>query len=264
MEHPARRPMLALTTLTIAGALALTPISIAPPELHTPAISAARISTRAVQLSDAWSDLFTNTAHQCGQDRGDLRRDKQRLPADESDLYRAYRRATRDQPTYLRRAAVHRPGRPDPHRGRRSPLAVATIGNVIFGELPGAIVKQIQTPFQAAQLAIDSITTASNKLIALLEAPAVFLDATLNTTYGLMGINGPIAVPFLLRNLLANGLYTTPPGWCCRSRRRPPRSRHSKPAAAAVTPKVGHGIVDPVEAQGVGKQQPEDGIRQSK
>ena len=56
MEYATRRPMLAAAALTTAGALALTPITVAPLESHAPSISPARISSQAVQLTDAWSD----------------------------------------------------------------------------------------------------------------------------------------------------------------------------------------------------------------
>jgi hypothetical protein len=76
---------------------------------------------------------------------------------------------------------------------------------------PPVIVQQIQTPFVAIKLALDSITTSTNLLIGLLEAPAVFLDAALNSQYGLIGVNGPITIPIILRNLLVDAIYTTPP-----------------------------------------------------
>ncbi|TDO18608.1 hypothetical protein EV580_1795 [Mycobacterium sp. BK086] len=61
MEHSARRPMIAVATLTTAGALALSPITAAPPGLHPHNIAATHISSQAVQLTDAWSDLVTNS-----------------------------------------------------------------------------------------------------------------------------------------------------------------------------------------------------------
>ncbi len=39
------------------------PIVIAPPERHAPAIVATQVSTQAVKLTDAWSDLLNNTLH---------------------------------------------------------------------------------------------------------------------------------------------------------------------------------------------------------
>lgn len=55
------RPVRTAAALTTIGALALTPIALAPPALHAPGVTATRISTQAVHLTDAWSDLLNGT-----------------------------------------------------------------------------------------------------------------------------------------------------------------------------------------------------------
>jgi hypothetical protein len=212
MEYPAAvRSMRAVATLTTVGALALAPVAAAPPALHTPGVAAARISTEAVQLTDVWSELLTDTvtsAVKLGE-----------VFVGTSSAYPLM------SPVFVAPIAAQLVINPliyavQLFTGQRAQIPVEinnhlnnilTFGNAVLTDIPPAIVKQIQTPFQAAQLAVESVATATNKLIALLEAPAVFLNAALNSQYGLIGINGPIAVPFVVRNELANAIYTAPP-----------------------------------------------------
>ena len=70
MEHATHRPMLALATLTTVGALALSPITVAPTDAHMPSFPPALISTDAVQLTNAWTDLVTVTSASLTQLRG--------------------------------------------------------------------------------------------------------------------------------------------------------------------------------------------------
>ncbi|EHB58412.1 hypothetical protein MycrhDRAFT_0848 [Mycolicibacterium rhodesiae JS60] len=204
-------PMRTVAALTTAGALALAPISIALSDLHTPGITATRISTEAVQLTDAWSDLLTNTVENTIQLAG---------------LFIGLSSgATLPNPIFIAPVATQLVLNQLIYavqlftgQGAEIPVELTThldkIGNLIQGltnDLPGIVVAQFQTPFLALQLALDSITTSGNPLIALLEAPAIFLDAALNSQYGLLGPTGPIAVPILVRNFLAQAISTPPP-----------------------------------------------------
>lgn len=62
----------------------------------------------------------------------------------------------------------------------------------MFGIEAGEPSSARQAPFLPAQLAFESITAAGNPLLDLLEAPAVFLNAALNSQYRLIGVNGPV------------------------------------------------------------------------
>ncbi|TDO18609.1 hypothetical protein EV580_1796 [Mycobacterium sp. BK086] len=92
------------------------------------------------------------------------------------------------------------------HINNLTNLVPALAADVIAG-----IGYQVQAPFLALELAINSVATATNKLVALLEAPAVFLDAALNSTYGLLGLYGPISLPILIRNALASAIAAPVP-----------------------------------------------------
>jgi hypothetical protein len=212
MEYAARRPMLAIATLTTVGALALAPIAVAPPELSAPSIAAARISTEAVQLTDAWSDLLTNTVVNVIQLGGLFLGVSSTFPLPNPTIPLAPV-ATQLVLNPLIYAVQLFTG-----QGAQIPTEIAThLSNIanfvqlIVSDVPGIIVQQIQAPFLAAKLALDSITTGGNLLLGFLEAPAVFLDTALNSQFGLIGVDGPIAVPITIRNLLATALYTTPP-----------------------------------------------------
>jgi hypothetical protein len=212
MELPVRRPMLAVAALTTAGALALSPITVTPPDLHAAGVSPLRVSTQQVQLTDAWFDLLNDTL---------------------ISAYLLGQLAVGANPTYplpnpifvapiLTQLLVVNPltyavqlltG-----EGAKVPTEIiAHINNLVLvaqaigKDVPPAIVKEIQAPFQALQQAFDSITTSTNLLLGLFEAPAVFLNAALNSQYGLIGYNGPIALGFIIRNVVAQQLFTPPP-----------------------------------------------------
>ncbi|WP_179475091.1 hypothetical protein [Mycolicibacterium vinylchloridicum] len=211
MDLTARRSMRTVAALTTVGALALAPVAIAPADLPTPGIAATRISTEAVQLTDAWSDLLTNTVENTIQLAGLFIGLSSGAPLPNPIFIAPV--ATQVVLNQLIYAVQLFTG-----QGAEIPVEINThldkIGNLIQGlsnDLPGVVVDQFQTPFLALQLALDSITTSGNPLLALLEAPAVFLDAALNSQYGLLGPTGPIAVPILVRNFLAQAISTPPP-----------------------------------------------------
>ena len=214
MEHAARRPMLAVATLTTAGALALTPITVAPPELTRaehlasphlhPGGSAHRRLVRPGSPTPSSSVVEL---------AGDLRRDEQQLYPLPNPIFIAPI-ATQLVINPLIYAVQLFTG-----QGAQIPTEIADhlsmpsprIANVIFSDLPPIILQQIQTPFLAAQLAIDSITTATNKLIALLEAPAVFFDAALNSQYGLIGSTARSRFRSSSETCSPTAIDTTPP-----------------------------------------------------
>jgi hypothetical protein len=230
MEHAAGRSMRTVATLTTAGALALTPLAVAPPELHAPSFEAMRISAQAVQLTDAWSDLATDTlgsvvylgALFLGQDNNFP------LPNPTIPLAPVATQLVLNPLIYAVQLVTG--------HGGQIPGEIAThLTNVfnlatgLVADVPPAIVQQILTPFLAAQEAIDSITTSGNLLLGLLEAPAVFLNLALNSQYGLLGATGPIGVSIIVRNLLATAIATPLPTIVL---------PFKKPAAAASTPKA--------------------------
>jgi hypothetical protein len=215
MEHAARRSIRAVAALTTTGALALTPITVAPPEVHAPAISPVAISTQAVQLTDAWLDLPTDTFASVNQlAKMFLGSDPNfpHLPSPTIALAPIATQLVLNQLIYL--------GQVFRGQGSQIPTEIADhfaavrkqIANLAV-DVPSIITQQLKTPFLAAQLAVDSISTSSNVLIGLIEAPAVFLDDVINNTYGLLGSYGPIGFPIIVRNLLAQAIDPPLPGW---------------------------------------------------
>ena len=234
MEHAARRPLLAVATLTTAGALALAPITVAPPELHTPSTAAAYLSTQTIRLTDAWSDLASDTIKSLTElTRLTLGQDNNYpLPNPTFPLAPIVTQIVLNQLIYL--------GQLVSGHGAAIPGEIAThltvVGQTIqglAGELPKVIVEQLQTPLIAAKLALDSIAAASNPAIGLLEAPAVFLDVALNNETGLLGRFGPVGLPIIVRNILAVAIDPPLPAWLAHI------LQPAKPAAAStVAPKV--------------------------
>ncbi len=234
MDHAARRSLLAAAALTTAGALTLAPITIAPNDIHAPSVSAVRISTQVVQLTDAWSELLTNTVGSTiqlagmvlGLDSGAP------LPNPTIPLAPIATQLVLNQLVYVGQLLTGQGGQiPNEiltHLGK-----IQNIGVGLSNDLPGIIVAQLQTPFAAVQAAITYYANTTNKLIALLEAPAVFLDFALNSQYGLLGFNGPIAVPIYIRNALAKAIETPIPPIVLPFKKA--AAATSKPPSAAAT-----------------------------
>ncbi|WP_179475093.1 hypothetical protein [Mycolicibacterium vinylchloridicum] len=212
MERAARRPIPTVAALATVGALALSPLTLAPTDVHAGGATPLRVSTQEVQLTDAWFDLLNDTlvsTYLLGQ-----------LAVGANPVYPL------PNPVFvapiLTQLLVVNPltyavqlltG-----EGAEVPTEIIThinnlvlVAQAIGKDVPPAIVKEIQAPFQALQLAFDSITTSTNLLLGLFEAPAVFLNAALNSQYGLIGVNGPIALGFIIRNVVAQQLFTPPP-----------------------------------------------------
>jgi hypothetical protein len=243
MDHAARRPMLAVATLTTAGALALAPITVAPPELHAPSISGARISAQAVQLTDAWSDLATTTVGSVVELAKIFVGAESNIPLPSATIFLApiATQLVLNQLIYLGQlfsgqgAAI--PGEISTHL-----TAVLNIAGEIGGALPELIIGTLQTPIIALQQALVSINTATNPLIGLLEAPAVFLNYVLNSPFGLIGLDGPIGFPLIVRNALAKAIDPPLPAWLAhilQPGKAPSAAALTlKPTAARVTLKV--------------------------
>ncbi len=229
MERAIRRPMLAAAALTTAGALALSPVTVTPPEMHALDLSPATISTQAVQLTDAWSDLVTNTVSNVVQIGALFIGLNSSFPLPNPIFIAPVATQLLLNPLIYGVQLVTGHGADIPGEILSHLDKIAVLGKGIVDDVIPAIGEQIKTPFLAAQLAFESITTSSNLLLGLLEAPAVFLDAALNSTFGLIGGNGPIAIPIIIRNVLASALYTPLPSITL---------PFKKPAAAASTPKA--------------------------
>lgn len=212
MKSAVPRPMLTAAALTTAGALALAPVTVTPPDLHAASTSPLRVSTQEVALTDAWFDLLNDTlisAYLMGQ-----------LVVGANPTYRL------PNPIFvapiLTQLLVVNPltyavqlltgeGAKVPTEIITHINTLALVAGAIVKDVPPAVVKEIQAPFQALQLAFESIVTAGNPLLALFEAPAVFLNGALNSQFGLIGYNGPIALGFIVRNVVAQALFTAPP-----------------------------------------------------
>ncbi|WP_319430966.1 hypothetical protein [Mycobacterium sp. RTGN5] len=212
MQRAARRPMLAVAAMTTAGALALAPISVAPPELHTPAISAARVSTQAVQLTDAWSDLANHTRMSVvGLTKMFLGTDNNYpLPSPTLPLAPVATQLVLNQVIYVAQLLTGKGGQ-IPGEIVTHLQGVGTIAVQVLSALPEVIGEGLKVPFVATQLALESIGAAPNPLAGLLFAPAIFLDVALNSPAGLLGQIGPIGFGLIVRNALAKAIYTTPP-----------------------------------------------------
>lgn len=206
MDYAARRRLLAVATVT-AGTLVLSPVLVTPHETPVP----IRVSSATVQLTDAWSDLVNDTlisAYYLGQ-----------MAVGANPTYPL------PNPIFIAPIAAQLVVNSLTYavqlftgQGAQIPTEIIThinnladVATAIGKDIPPVVVKQVQNPFIAAKNAIDSITGSGNPLLGLLEAPAVFLDGVLNGQYGLIGFNGPIAVGFIIRNVVAQALFTAPP-----------------------------------------------------
>jgi hypothetical protein len=238
MEQATRRPLLALATLTTAGALALSPITVTP---HAPGISAARISTQAIQLTDAWTDLVGDTvvsvvtlgAMFLGADNN------YPLPSPTIPFAPVVTQLVLNQFIYAAQLLTGNGGQ-IPGEISTHLTAVVDIAGSVLGAAGPLLGEYLKLPIAAAQAAIDYVATATNPLLALFEAPAVFLNLVLNNQYGLFGQVGPIGFPIIIRNILAKALYTTPPAI----------TLPFKKAAASSTPKLAAATVKVVAPSG--------------
>ncbi|WP_325096775.1 hypothetical protein [Mycolicibacterium vinylchloridicum] len=212
MELAASRPMRTVAALTTVGALALTPIAIAPPELHASTISATRVSTQAVQLTDAWYDLLNDTLLNVGV-LGELflgGNNTWPLPNPTIPLAPIATQLVLNPLIYTVQLLTG--------QGAKIPAEIAThlsqladVITLVVTQVPPIIFEQIQAPFVAVAQALQSITTSGNLLLGLIEAPAVFLDYALNSQYGLLGGAGPVAISLVIRNLVAKAIETPLP-----------------------------------------------------
>lgn len=233
MELAARRPLLAIATLTTASALALAPITIAPTEIPTP----VRISTQVVQLTDAWSDLFTVTAASLTQ-LGSLvigTNNSYPLPNPTFPLAPVATQLVLNQLIYVAQLFTGNAG--------AIPVEIGTHLNQVGAVLqqfatagPSVILQQLIAPFYAIQQSIQYIANSTNKLAALFQAPALFLNYTLNADTGLLGQYGPIGLPLIFRNLLTTALYTTPPAIVLPFKKAAAAASTPKPTTATVAP----------------------------
>lgn len=212
MEPVARRSMLAVASLTTVGSLALAPVTVAPPALPVPTISATRVANHDVQLADAWSELLNNTLQRVdvlvplflGQDNAFP------LPSPTIPLAPILTQLALNPVIYAVQLITGQGGKiPTEITTHISQVLGAT--QIVLTQLPPLIGPQIQAPFNAIKLALESIATSSNLLLGLIEAPAVLLDNALNSEYGLLGDKGPVAVSIIVRNLFANALATPLP-----------------------------------------------------
>lgn len=236
MQRAARRPLLTVAAVTTAGALALSPVAV--PRQATPV--PIRTSSDAVALTDAWYDLLNNSLQNVEQIGRLFVGANTTFPLPDPTIFLApvATQLVLNPMIYgvqlLTGNAGQIPGEIAGHLTKLRDVAV-----LLITELPAIVFRQLQAPFLAAQLALNSITAITNVLTGLLEAPAVFLDALLNSNYGLIGGSGPIAVSVLVRNLIATALETPLPSVVLPFKKAGGASVTTKTAAAAtVTPKT--------------------------
>ncbi|WP_445169049.1 hypothetical protein ACTXG7_06865 [Mycolicibacterium sp. Dal123E01] len=209
MEHAARRPLLAVATLTTAGALALTPVIVTPSELSAPRQISSHV---AIQLTDAWSDLASATVSNLGH-LGKLfvgTDASYPLPSPTIPLAPILTQLVLNDLIYFAQAFTGDAG--------NIPLEIAThlsqaatVVQEVFTAASAIVPQQLTAPFLAVQAAIEFVTSSTDKLAALLQAPAVFLNFALNSDVGLLGQYGPIAVSLIFRNLMTQAIYTPLP-----------------------------------------------------
>jgi len=242
MDHAARGPLLAIATLTTAGALAMAPITVAPNDIHAPSLSPARVSTQAVQLTDAWSDLAVNTVVNVLSLAGTFLGTDSNFPLPNPTIPLApiATQLVLNQLVYIGQLLTG--------QGGQIPNEIIThLGNIqqvgvgLSNDLPGLIVDQLETPFKAFQVTADYISSSNNLLLALIEAPAVFLDGVLNSQYGILGFNGPIALPIVIRNVLAKAIETPIPDVVLPFK-KPAAASTSEPAVATTATTAPSGI----------------------
>ncbi|NTY58043.1 hypothetical protein [Mycolicibacterium sphagni] len=212
MELAASRSMRTVAALTTVGALAMTPVVIAPPELHVSTVSATRVSTQAVQLTDAWYDLLNNTLLNVGV-LGEVflgADSAYPLPNPTIPLAPIATQLVLNPLIYTVQLITG--------QGAKIPAEITThlsqladVITLVVTQVPPIIVEQIQAPFVAVAQALQSIGNSGNLLLGLIEAPAVFLDYALNSQYGLLGGAGPVAISLIIRNLVAKALETPLP-----------------------------------------------------
>lgn len=212
MQHAVRRPLLAAATLTTAGALALTPITITPPDLHPAGLAPVRIATEAVQLTDAWSDLFADTATSVGNlvALGLGLDSNYPLPSPTFPLAPVASQLVLNQLIYVAKLFNGQAGEIPVWIGAHL-TEVGKLAQLFVSAVPGVVLQQLQIPFYAAAQTLQYIANSGNPLYALFQAPAVFLNLALNNQFGLLGFTGPVGISLIFRNLLATALYTTPP-----------------------------------------------------
>jgi hypothetical protein len=250
MERAARRPLLAAAALTTAGALALSPITATPPEMHALDLVPATVSTQAVRLTDAWSDLFNHTVQSATILGTIFVGSSTTFPLPNPIFIAPIAAQLVINPLIYAVQLATGHGADIPGEIAEHLSKLSTFANLVFTEIPQIIVDQIQTPFIAAQETINFVNAATNKLTALLQAPALFLDYALNGQYGLIGYNGPIAVPIILRNLLATAISTPLPTVTLPFKKAAAAASTPKPTAAAAT------VTDPADTASSARSKP--------
>ncbi|MCV7348486.1 hypothetical protein [Mycolicibacterium rhodesiae] len=226
MDIAIRRCTLAAATLTTAGALALTPVTVAPPSEHAP----VRVSTLSVQLTDAWSQLFSDTASNV-TDLVVLAlgvNNSYPLPSPTIPLAPVVTQLALNQLAYAGLLLTGQGGQIPAWIGAHL-TEVGKVAQLAVSAIPGVVLEQLRTPFSAAAQTLQYITGSANPVGALFQAPAVFLNIVLNSQYGLLGFTGPIGLPLIFRNLLTTAIYTPLPSVVL---------PFKKPASAAVEPKA--------------------------
>ena len=207
MEIAARRS-LAAAAMTTAGALVLAPVTVTQAELHAP----VPISTHAVALTDAWSQLFVDT----GSSVTSLvtmalgANNNYPLPSPTFPLAPVLTQLVLNQFAYAGLLLTGQGGQVPAWIGAHL-TEVGKIAQLAVSALPGVALEQLRTPFSAAAHTLEFITTSGNPLAALVQAPAVFLNLALNSPFGLLGFTGPIGLSLIFRNLLATAVYTPLP-----------------------------------------------------
>lgn len=211
MERALRRPTIAIAALATTGSLALAPIAALPSE-HALSPLPATVSSQAVQLTDAWSDLATGTLASLVH-LGKLASGTDSsfpLPSPTIPLAPVATQLVLNQLIYVAQLFTGQggqiPGEIINHLGQVGALVSQSIS-----ALSGVIPQQLLTPFISLQQSIEFVANSTNKLSGLIQAPAIFLNGVINGDAGLLGPYGPIGVSLIIRNLLTAAIYTPLP-----------------------------------------------------
>jgi hypothetical protein len=209
---PAHSIIAATAVAATTAALTLTAIGATPTRLHADHLTAPRLSTVPVVLTDAWSDLFAATPAHATQILTLALGTNSSFPLPPGSLPLApvITQVVVNQLIYATQLVTGHGGQ-IPTEIKKHLTDINNLAEEVFGSLPDTLRQQIATPVTAIREAGKSIAASSNLAQGLWEAPAVFLNVALNSTYGVLGIYGPLGFPLIVRNLTTTALHTPAP-----------------------------------------------------
>ncbi len=172
-KNIARRSVLTVAALTTAGALALTPVTVAPLDAHSP----TRISDQTVALADAWSQLFTDTASSVtGLVTMTIgANNNYPLPSPTFPLAPVVTQLVLNEFAYAGLLLTGQGGQVPGWIGAHL-TEVGKIAQLAVSAVPGVAFEQLKAPFFAAAQTLEFIANSANPLTALFQAPGRLLE----------------------------------------------------------------------------------------